>query len=470
MERPAPGLDPAELFQSLFDGVGNAFIFESGKGPDATARYTFMGVSNGTHVEINSNEGLLFDAQSGEKKALSAESCLEAIDFDAQVQEVNYFDHFWGGWVGYIGYDACGLFERLPPTKVNDLSLPDAHFMQIDRLIVYDHQQSVLKTITSQLNQYNSNTYDNLLDELHEWWITIENALLNPGRRLEPNTRQDEIRCNQTRAQYMQRVEKAKSYIREGDIYQANLAQRFEADYPGDPFELYRLLKKVNPSPFSGFLQLTDWALVSSSPERLVKVKGPLIESRPIAGTRPRGQDRDSDRSLSRELLLSSKERAEHLMLVDLLRNDLGRLSEIGSVRVTDLMFLENYSHVQHIVSNIKGRLKPGIGVRDILQAVFPGGTITGCPKIRCMEIIHELEPLPRGPYSGSLGYIGFSRRMDLNIIIRTLVVKNGIGYFHTGAGIVADSSPAREYDETLDKAQAMMEALSFCTQPEKNP
>lgn len=259
----------------------------------------------------------------------------------------------------------------------------------------------------------------------------------------------------------MARVRAAKSYIAEGDIYQANLSQRFETGFDGDAFNLYMRLREVNPSPFSGYMKFDDFTIVSSSPERLVKVEDSRMETRPIAGTRPRGRSSEEDRSLSAELLLNEKEKAEHLMLVDLERNDLGRICRTGSVRVTDLMFLEQYSHVSHIVSNITGELNPGTGIEDILRAVFPGGTITGCPKIRCMEIINELEPSPRGPYSGSFGYIGFSRLMDFNIIIRTILIKDGTAYFHVGAGIVADSDPEKEYQETLDKAAAMIEALS---------
>ena len=218
---------------------------------------------------------------------------------------------------------------------------------------------------------------------------------------------------------------------------------------------------QVNPSPFSGYLNFRDFSLVSSSPERLVKVHEHRIETRPIAGTRPRGQKEEEDRVLSVELLSNPKERAEHLMLVDLERNDLGRICQDGSVCVTDFMFLEKYSHVSHIVSNITGNLAPGARVYDILKSVFPGGTITGCPKIRCMEIISELEPVVRGPYSGSFGYIGFGPYMDLNIIIRSIVICDGTASFHVGAGIVADSNPQKEYQETLDKATAMIQALS---------
>jgi aminodeoxychorismate synthase component I len=272
------------------------------------------------------------------------------------------------------------------------------------------------------------------------------------------------FQSNLSAEEYKDRVRRAQVYIREGDIYQANIAQRFETEYEGDPLELYLKLRAINPAPFSGFLRFSDFSIVSSSPERLIKIQGDTLETRPIAGTRPRGDDAKKDESLTKELLLSEKERAEHLMLVDLERNDMGRVCKTGSVKVTDLMFLEQYSHVSHIVSNIQGKLKSHASIRDLLKALFPGGTITGCPKIRCMEIIHELEPSTRGLYSGSFGYIGFSRQLDLNIIIRTIILKDDKAFFHVGAGIVADSNPDREYEETLAKAAAMIRVLSSPT------
>ncbi|MDP6737161.1 MAG: anthranilate synthase component I family protein, partial [Nitrospinaceae bacterium] len=278
---------------------------------------------------------------------------------------------------------------------------------------------------------------------------------------LMPNLPNNGLHSNLSPKEYMDRVRQAKGYISEGDIYQANIAQRFETGFDGDSLELYLRLRAVNPSPFSGYLRFHDFTIVSSSPERLLRVQDRLLETRPIAGTRPRGDTPEKDRTLALELLLNEKERAEHLMLVDLERNDMGRVCEVGSVKVTALMFLERYSHVSHIVSSIQGWLRSKTTVLELLKAVFPGGTITGCPKIRCMEIIHELEPSDRGPYSGSFGYIGFSRQMDLNIIIRTILVKDGKAWFHVGAGIVADSDPKQEYRETLDKAAAMTHVLT---------
>ncbi|MBI4003727.1 MAG: anthranilate synthase component I family protein [Candidatus Omnitrophica bacterium] len=263
-----------------------------------------------------------------------------------------------------------------------------------------------------------------------------------------------------TRAQYEAMAAQALEFIRDGEVFQANLAQRFTARWDGEPLALYRALRRINPSPFACYLACGELAVVSCSPERLVRVQEGRVDTRPIAGTRPRGATPQEDAFNSLELLLSEKERAEHIMLVDLERNDLGRVCEAGSVSVDELMALEEYSHVIHIVSNISGRLTRGLGAADIIRAVFPGGTITGCPKVRCMEIIRELEPVARGLYSGSLGCLGFDRSMDLNIAIRTIIIQGHALSFHVGAGIVADSVPEREYCETLDKARALTHAV----------
>lgn len=473
-EKTVPGLDPASLYEGLYRECPDSFLFESGKGPQATARYSLMGASNSRLIQIRDRTTRLYLHGNPQKVLDHPDAGLAWLDFEEGVQPVDYLDHFWGGWTGYIGYEAAGLFEHLPPEKPGGPGNPDLYFMQVDRLIVYDHLTEALKVILSPLR--GELTYEEALKEIRGIWDSIHAVMdrchrsgLNEsgftgthGDKKEPNL--NGLLSNMSREDYMDRVQRVKRYIGEGDIYQANLAQRFETGFEGNPFDLYKKLKAVNPSPFSGFLKFKGLAIASSSPERLVKVDGPRIETRPIAGTRPRSRDPVKDRSLSTELLLNEKERAEHLMLVDLERNDLGRISRVGSVCVTDLMFLEQYSHVSHIVSNIVGNLRPGVSVKEILRAVFPGGTITGCPKVRCMEIIHELEPTRRGPYSGSFGYIGFSPHMDLNIIIRTILLQEGKAWFHVGAGIVADSSPEQEYQETLDKAAAMIEVLSPST------
>ena len=265
-----------------------------------------------------------------------------------------------------------------------------------------------------------------------------------------------------TAGAYEAMVARALERIHAGDIFQANLAQRFTARVEGDALALYRALRRINPSPFACFVRAEDLSIVSCSPERLVRVQEGRVDTRPIAGTRPRGASASEDAIRSLELLLNEKERAEHIMLVDLARNDLGRVCAPGSVAVDELMALEPYSHVMHIVSNVSGRLRRGAGAVDVIRATFPGGTITGCPKVRCMQIIRELEPVARGLYTGSIGWLGFSGALDLNIAIRTILVQGGQASFHVGAGIVADSRPDREYDETLAKGQAMAEALGL--------
>jgi len=260
---------------------------------------------------------------------------------------------------------------------------------------------------------------------------------------------------------YEQMVVRAKEYIAAGDIFQANLSQRLSADVTGiDPWDIYSVLRQVNPSPFASFMEFPDLKIASSSPERLVRVLDGVVDTRPIAGTRPRGKDSPGDEAMRSELLLNRKERAEHIMLIDLERNDLGRVCDYGSVRVDELMVTEDYSHVIHIVSNVTGTLAKGKDAFDVIRATFPGGTITGVPKVRCMEIIDELEPVARGPYTGSAGYISYSGDMDLNIIIRTFVIKDGRAHVQVGAGIVADSDPEREYHETLQKAEALIKTL----------
>jgi anthranilate/para-aminobenzoate synthase component I len=462
-----PHLNPSCLFRQLFTNTKNTFLFESGKGPEETARYSMMGCGDSRIFEIQGHHAKLLLNGALIEEWDNPGSALQFLNFDKHIQPVEYLPHFWGGWVGFMGYEAGAWFESLPVKKSPESSLPDLSFMEIERLFLYDHLTHELKYIVSQSSKEADCVYDDLCEEIKNVWKDLGKVLDDiksepemPCSQLNPLP-SNGLKSNLSQADYTERVEKAKNYIREGDIYQANLAQKFETSFKENPFHLYEKLRSVNPSPFSGYLNFQNFSLVSSSPERLVKVDRHHVETRPIAGTRPRGKELKEDQALSVELLLNSKERAEHLMLVDLERNDLGRICLPGSVSVSNFMFLEKYSHVSHIVSNITGTLKPETYVSDILKSVFPGGTITGCPKIRCMEIIAELEPIIRGPYSGSFGYIGFGPYMDLNIIIRSIVICDEIASFHVGAGIVADSDPQKEYQETLDKAAAMIQVLS---------
>jgi anthranilate/para-aminobenzoate synthase component I len=467
-EKVVSEFNPSHFFRSMIGSGSNAFLFESGKGPEATARYTMMGQSNHRTLQANQDEIIISNNGTREAKKGSPLSILDRLNFESHGAPFDYVPHFWGGWVGTIGYEMARWLDAITLTSKDDLNLPLLYFFQVDQLWVYDHITQTLKMIVSKKclddpKQY----YEDTVQEIEQAWEQAESILnispepIRPTPPAQPNGNGSGLHSNISEDQYIEIVEKTKLYIEEGDIYQANLSQRFETDYKGEAFDLYEKLRQINPSPFSGYIKLGELTLVSSSPERLVKVEKDVLETRPIAGTRPRGRTIEEDQHLETELLLNEKEQAEHLMLVDLERNDLGRICEYGSVEVTDQMLVEQYSHVSHIVSNIRGILKSDVTLKEILKAVFPGGTITGCPKIRCMEIIDELEPVARGPYSGSFGYIGFTDHIDLNIVIRTILLKDDKAYFHVGAGIVADSVPAREYQETLDKAAAMIDVLT---------
>ena len=467
-EKIVSQFNPPYFFRSMIGNLPNAFLFESGKGPEATARYTIMGQSNSKTLQANHDQIIVSNNGTRETKPGSPISLLDHLNFESHGAPFDYVPHFWGGWVGMIGYEMARWLDAITLRNKDDLGLPLLHFFQVDRLWVYDHITQILKMIISTKCLDDPKIYyGETIKEIERHWQQAESVLNTASEPVQPipsarsNGNDSGLHSNISEAQYIEMVERAKLYIEEGDIYQANLSQRFETAFKGEAFDLYENLRRVNPSPFSGYLKMGDLTLVSSSPERLVKIDKGILETRPIAGTRPRGRNIEEDNHLATELLLNEKEQAEHLMLVDLERNDLGRICEYGSVQVTDQMFVEQYSHVSHIVSNIRGTLKPDITFKEILEAVFPGGTITGCPKIRCMEIIDELEPVARGPYSGSFGYIGFADTIDLNIIIRTILLKDNKAYFHVGAGIVADSIPAKEYQETLDKAAAMIDVLT---------
>jgi anthranilate/para-aminobenzoate synthase component I len=433
-----------------------------------TARYTLMGQSNSKTLQANHDGIIVSNNGTREAKPGSPLSILDHLNFESHGAPFDYVPHFWGGWVGTIGYEMAQWLDAISLRNKDDLNLPLLHFFQVDRLWIYDHTTQILKMIIATKCLEDPKVYySETVKEIERHWQQAESVLNTASEPVRPtpssrsNGNNSGLHSNISEAQYVEMVERTKLYIEEGDIYQANLSQRFETAFKGEAFDLYENLRRINPSPFSGYLKLGDLTLVSSSPERLVKIEKGILETRPIAGTRPRGRNIEEDKHLATELLLNEKEQAEHLMLVDLERNDLGRICEYGSVQVTDQMFVEQYSHVSHIVSNIRGTLKPDITFKEILKAIFPGGTITGCPKIRCMEIIDELEPVARGPYSGSFGYIGFADTIDLNIIIRTILLKGDKAYFHVGAGIVADSIPAKEYQETLDKAAAMIDVLT---------
>ena len=457
----------------------NSFLLESVKWPEKIARYSFIGFD--PCLTFKTEDGVIeteprWNSSAFKKRPLRA---LKAILSNYSQEPLAHLAPFQGGLVGILNYDFVHYLESLPRNATDDLGLPDSHFLMIDKLIAFDHiarkcwvivcpgvRDTLAPGTTSRTADW-SQKYDEAERDI----ATIEDRISGakaPSARGKTEVISShsslahiDIVYEMTKKDYMNIVKRAKEYIGAGDIFQANLSQRLSAPVGAkSPWNLYRTLSDINPSPFAAFLDFGDYQIVSSSPERLLRIKERIIETRPIAGTRPRGRDGREDELMRRELLLNEKERAEHIMLIDLERNDLGRVSEYGTVRVDELMITEDYSHVIHIVSNVSGDLAKSKDCFDAIKATFPGGTITGVPKVRCMEIIDELEPVKRGPYTGSIGYIAFSGNMDLNIVIRSFVISNGRVYVQAGAGIVADSDPEKEYFESLKKAEALIRTL----------
>jgi len=368
-----------------------------------------------------------------------------------------------GGCFGYWGYDLKQFVEpKVGRTALNDLELPDCRLGFHPSLVVWDHQLGQAWVVATGLQLDGSRSQPVAHAQL-DWWLErIDQAAVEPVARPvvgfpAPGSPASSI----TRARFLDSVRQALEYIRLGHIYQVNLAQRWSHPFAGDPWQLFATLSGISPAPFAGYQRWEDGAIISSSPEQFLRLSGRSITTRPIKGTRPRSTDPDEDARLSYELQTSEKERAELVMITDLLRNDLGRVCEFGSVRVPDLLRLERFSHVQHLVSTVTGELRADVQHVEALAASFPGGSITGAPKVRALQIIDELEPISRGPYTGSLGYIGFNRESQLNILIRTALVCRGQVHYHAGAGIVADSDPDAEYEETLLKARAFFETLT---------
>ena len=466
------------VYESLISP--NSFLLESVKGTENIARYSFIGfdpylifkVKNG-YVEITT----------GGRRSVSSVpplSRLKSLVAAYKQKPIKSLPPFQGGAVGLLSYDFVRYLEKLPKKTKDDLKIPDAHFFMIDKLIAFDHPAKKAWIVVCPGARDTELGYGDVdvdwaekYDEAEQEIEKIRAEVLkcrstevtppfsSPWQGEDRRGSISSLKHEMSKEQYMDIVRRAKEYIAAGDIFQINLSIRVSADIKNiKPWSLYKILRSINPSPFAGYIDFGDYQIASSSPERLLKISDGVIETRPIAGTRPRGRDMKEDELMRAELLLNEKERAEHIMLIDLERNDIGRVSYYGSVHVDELMITEDYSHVIHIVSNVKGNLASGKNCFDAIKAAFPGGTITGVPKVRCMEIIDELEPVSRGPYTGSFGYIGFSGNMDLNIIIRTFVIKNGFAYVQAGAGVVADSDPEKEYYESLKKAEALIRTL----------
>jgi anthranilate synthase component 1 len=455
---------PLSAFRKI-DDRKSSFLLESVEGGEKWGRYSFLGSgsshlfrSKGEEFEILKNGEVL-------RKGNARDPLLALEDFMRGYHPVLHdgLPRFFGGAVGYLSYDVVRSFEGLPNLLQQDIDLHDSSFMVTDSLLAFDNLKKKIKVIINVFldgRQPLEGAYQEAQRKIRSIIERLQRYIpFSPARKAFPPS---PLRSNFSKENYMKAVEKAKGYIRAGDIIQVVPSQRFSTEFHCEPFDIYRALRSINPSPYLFYLRMNGTVLMGSSPEVMVRLEGSQVELRPIAGTRRRGKTGEEDLALEKDLLADEKEKAEHIMLVDLGRNDVGRISEIGTVKVTELMTVERYSHVMHIVSNVRGTLAQGKNGFDVLRATFPAGTVSGAPKIRAMEIIEELEPSRRGFYAGAVGYFSFQGNMDTCIAIRSILVKDGKAYVQAGGGVVADSDPEKEYEETLHKAQAIFKAIEL--------
>jgi len=461
---------PVSVYLKIKHESPYSFLLESVEGGEKIGRYTFIGYNPFMVFEIRGKSFSIKPRHPDVQvlptlvdSSMPPLDALKKIFAHCKTVPIEGLPRFTGGAVGYFGYETAQLLENIPSAPLDDLKMNDATLMFFDTLLVFD---AVKRNVVAIANAYIPESAGDaqLRDEFEKALVELRNLktlllksvtpMVAPPAIAGPLTYSMEMR------DFLSNVEKAKKYIVEGDIFQVVLSQRMAMRLDADPFSLYRMLRRVNPSPYLYYLNLDGMHIIGSSPELLVRLENGVVETRPIAGTRRRGATPEEDAALEKELLADEKERAEHLMLVDLGRNDIGHISEFGTVEVNQFMTVEKYSHVMHLVSNVRGKLRKGMSAVDALYSCFPAGTLSGAPKIRAMEIIAALEPTKRGVYGGAIGYLDFSGNLDSCIAIRTIVVKDGTAYFQAGAGIVHDSVPEKEYQETLDKIASSVSAV----------
>jgi anthranilate synthase component I len=461
-------LTPVSAYLRIAQGARYSFLLESVEGGEKIARYTFAGANpeevfryaNGACVLENRNR-VIWEERDPITFLRERIGRIHPVRLPGLPPLV-------AGAIGYFSYDMVRLIERLPKRLSDEIGLYDAMLMFYHGLIAFDHVQHRLWIVRNVYAENAGNLrskYDAAVREIKKTRRLLEEPVAAERPKKQAKAKRQKplkVRSNFHRREYLDAVRKAKGYIREGDIFQVVLSQRFSAKMRAEPFEIYRELRAVNPSPYLFFLQLNDVSIVGSSPEMLVKVQGRDVFYRPIAGTRWRGRDDAEDQQLEQEMLASEKERAEHIMLVDLGRNDLGRVCEYGSVKPEKLLTVERYSHVMHLVSSLRGRLRDDVDCFDALMSCFPAGTVSGAPKVRAMEIIEELERTRRGIYAGGILYLDFAGNLDSCIALRTMVIKNGVAYIQAGGGVVADSTPEGEHQESVNKTKALLTALEL--------
>ncbi|MEY4300396.1 MAG: anthranilate synthase component [Verrucomicrobiota bacterium] len=453
---------PVTAFAKIAGSGEPAFLFESAEQDEKSGRYSILGA--GAEREFIAR-GRNFEIRQGGRVVRSGEADDPLAELEREMSGLRApqgFPHFPGGCVGYLSYDAVRYFEPTVPTAPKDeLGVPDLYFFTTDRVLVFDH---FTRRLMVMVNAYTGDdpavSYAAAREKISSIIGLLARPAVLPPIFTDAPTTPSEIASNTTREEFFAAVESAKEYIRAGDVFQVVLSQRFSTPFTGSPLDLYRALRLVNPSPYMFLLRCPGCHLVGSSPEVHVRVDEGNIQIRPIAGTIRRGTTAEQDDSNAAELLSNPKERAEHLMLVDLARNDVGRIAEYKSVRVTDFMTIERYSHVMHIVSNVVGKLSPGHTTYDVMRATFPAGTVSGAPKVRAMQIINELERSKRGSYSGAVGYFGYDGNLNSCIALRTVLLKDGQAHVQAGAGVVADSTAEGEYQETINKAMGVMRAI----------
>jgi anthranilate synthase component I len=460
---------PVSAFKKL-DNSGYGFLFESTEKNDVSGRFSFVGMNPRIVIKSYGRELQIVESEVERRVEITGDPLDELSKLMARYQFVSRpgLPRFSGGAVGFLGYEAIHFFEpKVQPAERDELQLPEMIFMITSSLLIFDHRLRTLKIVANAfledgpLEKVYAQTTDSIHAIMRQLAKSADLPMVPPA---DPETQP--VHSNFQPDEFKRAVEQTKEYIRAGDVFQVVLSQRFESDFDSDPLDFYRCLRFINPSPYMFCLKFgADFSLVGSSPEMHVRLVDDAVEIRPLAGTRPRGATSAQDETNAADLLADPKERAEHIMLVDLARNDVGRVSDFGTVRVTEFMEIERFSHVMHIVSNVTGRLRAGCTGFDLVRATFPAGTVSGAPKIRAMQIISELEATRRGCYAGAIGYFGFDGNVDSCIALRCAVLKNGKVYFQAGAGIVADSNPHLEYEETVNKARAMAKALAMATQ-----
>lgn len=463
---------PVSVYLKLMDEMGPSFLLESVEGGEQVGRYSFVGVNPRGMISLNGRTITDSRENSTETRDLAnGEDILDVLKAELSrftPAELPGLPRLSGGAVGYLGYDVVRFFEKLPETAVPILNIPDAIFLLADTLVVFDHARHRLMILA---NAHVTGDVETTYVEAIQQIERVSEKLLRPlpavpGRRWGAGNGNG-LAANMNQARYEEIVAEAKEHIAAGDIFQVVLSQRFSRQTSAHPFAIYRSLRMLNPSPYMFYFDFgeLDLQVIGASPEMHVRLEDGVASVRPIAGTRWRGQTPAEDAALAEELLADPKERAEHVMLVDLGRNDIGRISQYGTVNVRDLMIVEKYSHVMHIVSHVEGQIKPGMDAFDLMRATFPAGTVSGAPKVRAMEIIEELEGQRRSLYAGAVGYFSYDGSMDTCIAIRTMVMQGDTIHVQAGAGIVADSDPTREYEECVNKAKALLVAVDRAEQ-----